>query len=302
MTFKKYITYILPLLLLGCDRIDDRPLVKTPNAVVIEQGKIKQGGDCANLSPWGYPRSNISNSYFICHQGFAYEYNLVTKTSNWVVNHITKKNVQNPVVKGGTDFRPDPALKDNISTTEEDYDNNKFKMTQLTNSIEYFHSKKETSQSFYFSNTFPAYQETKLLLNLLSYNVLNYANRFDDLYVISGPLYYKGKVLSRMGRKSNGVLVVDDTNKNAYLGTAEKGSLYVPSHYYKIIFAPKIKQVKAFIIPNNPKVGYNLSKYEVNMKMVENATGIVFFPQIPSDLKNQLDLMYANWGIVYPKQ
>lgn len=301
MTLKK-ISFLLPaLLLFGCDKVDDRPLVKTPTSVIIKDKVVEQGGNCAKLAPWGYPISYKNDSYFICHDGFAYEYNLVTRTSNWVVNHLSKENVKNPKVKGGTDLRPDPALKKDIAINLEDYDDDKYKITQLTNSIEYFHSKKETSQSFYLSNTIPTYVQTQLILNLLSYNVLNYANRFDDLYIVSGPVYYKGKVLDRIGEVYNNALVVDESKNNAYLGTVTKGSFYVPTHYFKVIFAPKIKQVKAFLIPNSPNVGNNLSKYEVNMKYVENATGMTFFPQIPEELRQQLNFMYANWGIVYPK-
>lgn len=289
----------LSLLLTGCDnKVDDIKAVPTPTSVVINNGEIKSGGPCAPLAPWGYPQYNPRQdaNQFVCHDAYAVEYNPRSKTSMWVVQHITADNLNKKIAVNTNDFRPDPALKDEVAAQLIDYKNSGYEKAQLAAPEDFINSKKQTSQSFYLTNVIPVNPYTANdTWKRLNANVRQWAQDYGEVYVISGPVYLQGKSLGSIGRTSSGALVAE--SHKAYLGEVTKGSIEVPTHLFKVILAPKIKQVRAFIIPNQPTTSAYLPQFSVSMGAVQMYTGLNFFPQIPQPLKSQFENSVGQWPI-----
>lgn len=289
---------VASIMLVGCDKVDDIPAVPTPPAVVINNGQVEKGGACAKLAPWGYPQYNPKQdaNQFVCHDGYAFEYNPRSKTSMWVVQHITSDNLNKAIAKNTNDFRPDPALREEVSAELIDYQTDKYAKMQLASPEDFINSKKQTSQSFYLTNIIPVNPYTANdTWKVLNQNVRQWAKDYGEVYVISGPLYLQGKSLDTIGRRTKTALIAEQ--HNAYIGDAEQGSIQVPTHLFKVILAPKIKQAKAFIIPNQPTTAAYLPQFAVTMGTVQMYTGLNFFPQIPQPLKGQLENSMAQWPL-----
>lgn len=289
---------VMSTILSGCDRVDDIPAVPTPSAVVINNGQIEKGGPCAKLAPWGYPQYNPKQdaNQFVCHDGYAFEFNPRSRTSMWVVQHITAANLNNKIAKNTNDFRPDPALRDEVGPQLVDYESKKYIGMQLASPEDFINSKKQTSQSFYLTNIIPVNPYTANdTWQKLNENVRQWARDYGEVYVVSGPLYLQGKSIDSIGRRTTTALIAEE--HNAYLGDAVQGSIQVPTHIYKVILAPKIKQARAFIIPNQPTTAAYLPQFSVSMGAVQMYTGLNFFPQIPQPLKGQLENSIGQWPL-----
>lgn len=290
-------------LLAACDTVDDIPKVPAPSAVVIQNGEVKEGGDCAGLSPWGYPHpasgETLKIKQFICHQDYAILYNSSSGVSDWVVEKITPEKINSDLKFLKPDFRPDPALLDGVAISPNEYNISNKKgwvKGQLTGVGDYRYTKKSQSQSYYMTNVSPMnpYMHDNVY-GELNKNIRNWVNSYGDLYVITGPIYYQGKPLDFVGNKAISALVVE--GGVAKLGESGKARIAVPTHYYKVIFSPKLKQTMVYIVPNQPFHPSQLINYKTSLRNVELISGYQFFNQLPTDFKNQLSNQIANWPL-----
>lgn len=287
------------LILTGCDNVDDIAVVRAPKAVQITNGDILRGGACAPLSPWGFPQPMVEMKaiQYICHDGYALQYNRLNGTSDWVVEHITAENLNKNIATKLNDLRPDPAIKDDVAVQVSDYKkNNGWNPAQLFNYKDFVNSKKQTSQSNYLTNIVPM---NPILHNgaydLLNKNIRQWAKDYGEVYVIAGPVYLYGKNYGYLGRVSGDALVVN--GKDARLGNDQRGIIAVPTHFYKIILAPKIKQIRVFLIPNQPVQSEQLPQFASTLNTIQSITGYNMFPQIPEDFKNVLLNQMGQWPI-----
>lgn len=300
-SMKKNILGILSvcLLLTGCDNVDDIPVVRAPKVVQITNGNIQRGGECAPLSPWGFPQPMVQMKglQYVCHEGYALQFNRANGTSDWVVEHITAEKLNNKVAKRTNDLRADPALKDEVAITPNDYKKAiGWDKAQLLNYKDFLHSKKQTSQSNYMTNIVPMHpMVSNGAYDLLNQNIRQWTKDYGDVYVIAGPIYLYGKNLGYLGKTSTGALVVE--SNNAKLGSQTVGNLAIPTHFYKIILAPRIKQIRVFLIPNQPSTAEQLPQFASTLNTVQSITGYNFFPQIPVDFKNVLLNQMGQWPI-----
>lgn len=290
-------------LLAGCDTVDDIPKVPAPDAVVINKEGIKEGGDCAPLSPWGYPQpasgETLKVKQFVCHQDYAFLYNISTGISDWVVEKITPEKINSDLKYLSKDYRKDPALLDNNAISPEEYNISNTKgwvKGLLTGVGDYRYTKKSQSQAYYMTNVAP--MNPYLYENVygeLNKNIRNWVNLYGDLYVITGPIFYQGKPLDFIGNKAIGALIIE--GNVAKLGESGKARIAVPTHYYKVIFSPKIKQVQVFIVPNQA-FGLNyLNSYRSSLNNVQLISGYDFFSQLPKEFKDKLINQVANWPL-----
>lgn len=298
------ISVILPAILLSaCNKVDDIPKVPAPGSVIIENGETTKGGDCALLSPWGYPQPSSGETMkikqFVCHQDYAFLYNSSSGVSDWIVEKITPEKINSDLKYLRTDFRKDPALHDGNAISPEEYkvsNSQGWVKGQLTGIGDYRYTKKSQSQSYYMTNVAPMnpyLQEN--VYGELNKNIRNWVRSYGDLYVVTGPIYYNGKPLDFLGNKAISALVVE--GEVAKLGESGKARIAVPTHYYKVIFSPKIKQIQAYIIPNQAFSPQQLQSYRTTMKNVELISGYEFFNQLPADFKNQLSNQIAGWPV-----
>uniref|UniRef100_A0A5F8GYM8 ENPP1-3/EXOG-like endonuclease/phosphodiesterase domain-containing protein n=1 Tax=Monodelphis domestica TaxID=13616 RepID=A0A5F8GYM8_MONDO len=100
--------------------------------------------------------------------------------------------------------------------------------------------------------------------------------RFDDVWIVSGPL-----TLPRVG---------EDGKKRVTYEVIGKDDVAVPSHLYKAILArrsadsPEPLALGAFVVPNAP-IGFRpqLTEFQVSIRDLERMTGIEFFPRLDKE-------------------
>ena len=287
----------------ACDNVDNVKKVPAPSSVIFNNGKVVDGGDCAKLSPWGFPQPSSGETstvkQFICHDDFAAMYNSSSGVSEWIVEKITPEKINSDYPYIEENFRPDPALHDDdeISPSEYDFGNTKnWQKGMMTGVGDYKYARKSQSQSYYMTNVAPMNEYLyDNVYGVLNKNIRNWARSYGDLYVITGAIYYGGKPLDYVGNHSAAALVV--SGNNARIGETSKARIAVPTHYFKVIFSPKLKQAMAFIIPNQPFTVNALGSYKTSVKNIELISGYNFFPQFPQSFANTIDNEIANWPI-----
>lgn len=297
----KFSLIMSTFILSACDKRDDIKLVPAPDSVVIDNGKIISGGDCAPLAPWGFPQHHsgetLMSKQFICHNDFALLYNSSSGVSDWIVEKITKEKIDSNYPFIEDNYRPDPALHDDNAIFPEEYDktNDKGWVKGIMTGIgDYKYTKKSQSEAYYMTNVGPMDPYMyKYDYSILNKNIRNWARNYGDLYVVTAPIYYMGKPLDYIGSSATGALVVE--GNNAKLGETGNARIAVPTHYLKIIFSPKIKQVLVYILPNQAFYPTTIQSYRTTLWNAEQLSGYKFFNQFPESFKNSLYNGVANW-------
>jgi len=199
----------------------------------------------------------------VSHSYYTISYSEAHEQAEWVYYVLTSKMVQGPYSRTD-DFRPDPFVKTG-SASKKDYYKSGYDRGHLAPAADMTHSATAMSESFYYSNMSP--QEPSFNRGgwkKLESQVRNWAVANDSIYVVTGP-----------------VLSSD-------LPAIGANSVAVPDYYYKVIYAPKLESMVAFLMPNQ-KLSLSTKDYGVSVDEVELKTGIDFFPQLADSLEAALE-------------
>lgn len=289
--------FVSVLFLNGCDDSTDR--VAVPQKV----NTTAQGADndtpCGEFAPWGFPKFNPPQlrTFFLCHDGgsSAIEFNGKSRTPMWVAEHL----VGSSLVGGSLiqpDFRIDTKLAD--GPRPNDYaKTQQFTPGQMASAANYPTNKKKQSLSYYLSNTVPQDAGNEAgVWRLLENNTRQWAVKYKQLYIVSGPVFYNGTPMGFIGTDGE-VRLMNTKDGRRGLEDSDTGRVAIPTHIYKIIYAPSINQMIAFLIPNTPLNPGDLAKYRVPVSTIEYYTGLQFFPQMPAATQAQLKNQIPLWTI-----
>lgn len=123
------------------------------------------------------------------------------------------------------------------------------------------------NQSFSLINVCP--QDASLnsgLWNSIEIDCRNWAKRFQDIYIICGPVFYK--------------------QEHEQIGN---NKVYVPEAFFKVVLClngePK---GMGFVVKNNAGTKKK-DLYYNSIDQIERITGIDFFPILPDDLENEIE-------------
>ncbi len=202
------------------------------------------------------PTSNTGA--IVQHQYFTLSYSEEHEQAEWVAHTLTKENLNKDWLKREDNFRPDNQVKTG-SSTPNDYRGSGYDRGHLVPSADMAYSKEAMQETFLMSNISPqASNFNKGVWRELEELTRNWAKKFDQLYVVTGP-----------------VLTMD------IKGTIGDNEVSVPAAYYKVLLdltAPDYKGI-AFVIPN--EVTFEpLYKFATSIDAVESLTGIDFFPKL----------------------
>lgn len=123
-------------------------------------------------------------------------------------------------------------------------------------------------ETFLTSNISPQVHEFNAgIWNALEQKVRYWAKRYDDVYVITGGVLKKG------------------------LPTIGDEGVAVPEEYYKIIVDKRngVYKAIAFLLPNKKTSSGSFYKYATSIDIIEQKTGIDFFPDFPDAIENDLE-------------
>lgn len=218
--------------------------------------------------------AQVGNNQIIEHYAYTLSYNEKHEQADWVAYELTKEHVLNTTYERQDDFRPDPEVEKNSSQLA-DYEptNNTYARGHLAPAADFRWSEKAISESFFMSNMSPMlhdFNSGKWMY--LEGDVRNWAEIYDGVYVITGPVLKDG------------------------LPTIGPNNVSVPEMFYKIVLDPDEEKAIAFLMPNID-IEDTFKNYAVTIDEVEEATGIDFFPALDDELEEKIEstLNMSKW-------
>ena len=203
----------------------------------------------------------------IRHEGYTLSYREQYKDAEWVAYPLLDYETTGDADRKNEQFRPDP-LVENGTALPSDYTRSGYDRGHLAPAADFKFSQRMMRETFFMSNITPqAPQFNRGIWSDLENQVRVWARRDKGLYVVTGPVLKPG--LPTIG-KSNEVSV--------------------PAKFYKVILycnRPNIRMI-GFLLDNEQASG-SLEQFVVPVDLIEQLTGLDFFPKIPDDLERKLE-------------
>ena len=253
----------------------DAKVAESKKAVFTEIKKnvgASTGNDEAGSVASGYSNIEIPASLKLVPEqilrrtGYTASYNSDRRVPNWVAWHLTPSRLTGEAKRNGAAFHEDEDVPEPRAVNF-DYVRSGYDRGHMCPAGDNKWSAVAMDESFLFTNICPQAPS----LNRGDWNEMEQACRkwdkqYGDLYIVCGPIFYKGKT------KTIGA------NKVA-----------VPDAFFKVVLCMKGEpKAIGFIYKNadgnRPKGDYANSVYEV-----ERITGIDFFPSLPDKIEKKVE-------------
>ncbi|EMR37201.1 DNA/RNA non-specific endonuclease [Vibrio harveyi] len=226
---------------------------------------------CGQHLDKGMPSTN--SDQLLCRDGYAVGYNYDTKNADWVAYHITAESV-NITNKRSNSFKEDTEMPDYARSTLADYKGSGYDRGHLAPSATMDFTRESMKQSFLMSNMSPQLPGfNRVGWRVLEEHVRDLANEYNELYVVTGPIYQGNE-----GTIGNGVVI--------------------PSAFYKVILDPSFDEAIAFIVPHRDVSSSELANFITTIDEVERQTGLDFFAQTPDSIEDNMESV--KWEEMWP--
>lgn len=219
-------------------------------------------------SPKGTPEQILKRT------GYVASYNKTTLLPNWVAWHLTAERTEGSAKRSGVDFAEDTEVPE-PRATDWDYYNSGYDRGHMCPAADNKWSKKAMEESFLFTNMCPQNGN----LNRGDWNEMEmacrkWAKKYGDLYIVCGPILYKGK------HKTIG-----------------KNKVVVPEAFFKVVLRTGDDPQAIGFIYKNTSGNRPKDSYVNTVDEVERITGIDFFPSLPDDVEKNVEATadIANW-------
>ncbi len=250
-------------------------------------------------------------AYFVCHNRFALSHDSATKTPDWVLEHLTrrylKKNAKRPKNQS---FVAEKFVPPYARATDEDYTKPKAPLARghMAPSDDFAFKLPWLKESFVFSNVVPQIgaKFNGAIWGTLEDQVRAAGNARGEIYVITGPVRgdfnNRSRVIPKTGNACGNEIKLEGP-KEAFVCAADnrKPNVFcskgvaVPIGVFKIVYDPKAGDAYAFLMPNKEyetgieldEARKTLTSYRVTVAVIEQATGLRFFPALPPDKQDK---------------
>ena len=220
-------------------------------------------------------------SIFIARGAYSLEDSTVTKVPFWSAEFVTAAEVQGEADRA-PGYAVDPTLKDEPHATVKDYRSStvKYDVGHQAPAANHKRSQKRMDETFYLSNMAPQIPTlNRGIWRKLETDARKWITDRGKAYCVTGPIF------------SNG----DRTKQPKTIGT---NKVAVPTHFYKIIVAPKPGSQElesiAFLLPNREYTSpYDYSRYRTTVESIEQRTGIDFMPKLSDAERKRLETVKA---------
>lgn len=280
-----FLLFIAVVALCSCDLAkNNKALISEAGKALVEELDQKDGeaGACdasagaaeaddklvMQTSPKGTPEQILERT------GYVASYNKATLLPNWVAWHLTAERTEGSVKRSGVDFAEDTEVPE-PRATDWDYYNSGYDRGHMCPAADNKWSKKAMEESFLFTNMCPQNGN----LNRGDWNEMEmacrkWAKKYGDLYIVCGPILYKGK------HKTIG-----------------KNKVVVPEAFFKVVLRTGDDPQAIGFIYKNTSGNRPKDSYVNTVDEVERITGIDFFPSLPDDVEKNVEATadIANW-------
>lgn len=284
--FRAYFLLLIAVVALcSCDLAkNNKALISEAGKALVEELDQKNGeaGACdasagaaeaddklvMQTSPKGTPEQILKRT------GYVASYNKTTLLPNWVAWHLTAERTEGSAKRSGVDFAEDTEVPE-PRATDWDYYNSGYDRGHMCPAADNKWSKKAMEESFLFTNMCPQNGN----LNRGDWNEMEmacrkWAKKYVDLYIVCGPILYKGK------HKTIG-----------------KNKVVVPEAFFKVVLRTGDDPQAIGFIYKNTSGNRPKDSYVNTVDEVERITGIDFFPSLPDDVEKNVEATadIANW-------
>lgn len=269
--------FIAVVALCSCDLAkNNKALISEAGKALVEELDQKDGeaGACdasagaaeaddklvMQTSPKGTPEQILKRT------GYVASYNKATLLPNWVAWHLTAERTEGSAKRSGVDFAEDTEVPE-PRATDWDYYNSGYDRGHMCPAADNKWSKKAMEESFLFTNMCPQNGN----LNRGDWNEMEmacrkWAKKYGDLYIVCGPILYKGK------HKTIG-----------------KNKVVVPEAFFKVVLRTGDDPQAIGFIYKNTSGNRPKDSYVNTVDEVERITGIDFFPSLPDDVEKKVE-------------
>lgn len=276
--FRAYFLLLIAVVALcSCDLAkNNKALISEAGKALVEELDQKDGeaGACdasagaaeaddklvMQTSPKGTPEQILKRT------GYVASYNKATLLPNWVAWHLTAERTEGSAKRSGVDFAEDTEVPE-PRATDWDYYNSGYDRGHMCPAADNKWSKKAMEESFLFTNMCPQNGN----LNRGDWNEMEmacrkWAKKYGDLYIVCGPILYKGK------HKTIG-----------------KNKVVVPEAFFKVVLRTGDDPQAIGFIYKNTSGNRPKDSYVNTVDEVERITGIDFFPSLPDDVEKKVE-------------
>lgn len=272
-----FLLFIAVVALCSCDLAkNNKALISEAGKALVEELDQKDGeaGACdasagaaeaddklvMQTSPKGTPEQILKRT------GYVASYNKTTLLPNWVAWHLTAERTEGSAKRSGVDFAEDTEVPE-PRATDWDYYNSGYDRGHMCPAADNKWSKKAMEESFLFTNMCPQNGN----LNRGDWNEMEmacrkWAKKYGDLYIVCGPILYKGK------HKTIG-----------------KNKVVVPEAFFKVVLRTGDNPQAIGFIYKNTSGNRPKDSYVNTVDEVERITGIDFFPLLPDDVEKKVE-------------
>lgn len=269
--------FIAVVALCSCDLAkNNKALISEAGKALVEELDQKDGeaGACdasagaaeaddklvMQTSPKGTPEQILERT------GYVASYNKATLLPNWVAWHLTAERTEGSAKRSGVDFAEDTEVPE-PRATDWDYYNSGYDRGHMCPAADNKWSKKAMEESFLFTNMCPQNGN----LNRGDWNEMEmacrkWAKKYGDLYIVCGPILYKGK------HKTIG-----------------KNKVVVPEAFFKVVLRTGDDPQAIGFIYKNTSGNRPKDSYVNTVDEVERITGIDFFPSLTDDVEKKVE-------------
>lgn len=272
-----FLLFIAVVALCSCDLAkNNKALISEAGKALVEELGQKDGeaGACdvsagaaeaddklvMQTSPKGTPEQILERT------GYVASYNKTNLLPNWVAWHLTAERTEGSAKRSGVDFAEDTEVPE-PRATDWDYYNSGYDRGHMCPAADNKWSKKAMEESFLFTNMCPQNGN----LNRGDWNEMEmacrkWAKKYGDLYIVCGPILYKGK------HKTIG-----------------KNKVVVPEAFFKVVLRTGDDPQAIGFIYKNTSGNRPKDSYVNTVDEVERITGIDFFPSLPDDVEKKVE-------------
>lgn len=205
---------------------------------------------------------------FILLERAAYmlSYNPATRLPVWVAWHLTADHTDGAYKRDGLKFAEDEDVPEPRATNM-DYVNSGYDRGHICPSGDNRWSREAQVQSFLYTNCCPQLHN----LNTGDWRELEekcrvWAQRYGDIYIVSGPLLLN--------------------KKHKTIG---KNKIVVPEAFFKVVLCMRGKPKAIGFIYRNEPTNKKMSSYVNTVDDVERITGLDFFAALPDDVERKVE-------------
>ncbi len=209
-------------------------------------------------------------------EGYTVSYNSETKLPNWVAWHLTADRLEGKANRKGKEFAEDEEVKA-PRATDNDYYCSRYDRGHMCPAGDNKWSETAMTQSFLFTNICPqAPSLNRGDWNEMENQCRKWVKEGEDLYIVCGPILYKGK------HKTIG-----------------RNKVIVPEAFFKVVLSLQGTPKAIGFIYKNADGNRPKGDYVNSVDEVERITGYDFFPSLPDDVEKRVEAEAdaAAWGI-----